>query len=140
MNEVKNLENLLSEKLGTDKKILNTQISKINAKGVGSLMLKVEVKVKDHNGKETQLHLVAKKIPELDYARKVFNIQETFKTEVEFYRTIIPVLKEFEEEESETNDLNYFAEFYGARFNLHGNSDEVDEDAVLLLEDLTVQG
>lgn len=137
--DIKNLDELLKVKLGPNKQIRNVDITKPPAKGVGSVMLKVKVTVQDGDNEE-ELNLVAKKIPDSELQRKIFNIQESFKKEVAFYREIVPILREFQEEENITDVLDSFAEFYGARFNLDENSELVDEDGVMLLDDLSVKG
>lgn len=137
---LKNLEELLAPKLGSNSKIKKIDISKTPPKGVGSVMLKVKVTVSDQNDKEKLLHLVAKKIPASEAARAGFDIQRTFKKEVAFYEVILPILKEFQKEADVTDILDNFAEFYGARFSLEGKTEVVDEDAVMLLEDLSVEG
>lgn len=137
--ELKNLNGLLKTKLGPNKQIKNFEITKPPAKGVGSLMLKVKVTVQDGD-KEEKLNIVAKKIPATERAREMFNIQDTFKKEVAFYREIVPILREFQEEEKITDVIDTFAEFYGARLNLDENSEIVDEDGVILLEDLSIKG
>lgn len=138
--DIIDIEKLLAPKLGPNKQITNVHISKPPPKGVGSVMLKVNLTVKDDNNKEEHLHLVAKKMPSSEFAKQVFNIQETFKKEIAFYQVIIPILKEFQKEENIDGVFDNFAEFYGARFNLDGNSEVVDENGVLLLEDLSVKG
>lgn len=140
MSELKNLEDLLAPKLGPNKKIINVEIDKPPSKGAGSVMLLIKLTVKDviENNHEV-VHLVAKKVPNSELARKAFKIQQSFQKEVAFYETIIPTLKSFQEEEGVVV-LDNFAEYYGARYNLHQKNNEVDEEAVLLLEDLTVKG
>lgn len=140
MDDIRNLDDLLAAKLGPNKKVINADISKPPPKGVGSVMLKVKVTVQDTDGNEEVLHLVAKKIPANESTREAFNIQKTFKKEVAFYEVILPILRDFQKEEGITDVLDNFAEFYGARYNLLGNSEVVDEDAVMLLEDLSVKG
>lgn len=133
MEEINRIEDVLL----LDKNITKLTIYKPPAKGVGSLMLKVTVSTKD---KEEDLHLVAKKVPLTEIARERFQIQTTFPKEVAFYNDILPALWKFQKEEGITEELDTFPKFYGARFNLHGQNQEVDQDAVLLLEDLSFQG
>lgn len=139
MSDLKKLENLLAPKLGPNKKILNVETVKSPSKGAGSVMLLLKLIVEDVEHNQEVLHLVAKKVPNSELARKAFKIQQSFQKEVAFYETIIPTLKSFQEEEGVVV-LDNFAEYYGARYNLHKKNNEVDEDAVLLLEDLSVKG
>lgn len=138
--DVKNLEEILSLKLGQNKKIDIVDITQPPAKGFGSLMLKVKVIVKDENNKEELLHLVAKKIPTAEASREYFDIQNTFKKEAAFYDIVVPILDEFQKAECIEDVLDNFAKFYGARFNLEGKSEVVDEDGVMLMEDLCIKG
>lgn len=140
MNELRNLDQLLAPKFGPNKKITNIEVSKPPQKGVGSLMLKAEVTVQDQSGSVEVVHLVCKKIPASEFLREGFDIQKTFKKEVAFYEEILPLVREFEKEERITDVMDSFAEFYGARFSLEGKSEVVNEDAVMLLEDLSVKG
>lgn len=138
--DVKNLDEILIPKLGPNNKIHITDITQPPSKGFGSLMLKVKVKVKDENDKEELLHLVAKKIPTAEQSRKYFDIQNTFKKEAAFYEIVVPILDKFQEEEGIEDLLDNFAKFYGARFSLESNSEIVDEDGVMLMEDLCIKG
>lgn len=140
MNDLRDLDKLLAPKLGPNRKIKNIDISRPPPKGVGGVMLKVKLLIEDQDGKEEVLHLVGKKIPEAESTRESFDIQRTFKKEVAFYDVILPILREFQKEEGITDVLDNFAEFYGARYNLGGKNGVVDEDAVMLLEDLSVKG
>lgn len=140
MNDLKNLDELLALKLGPTKKITNAEIVKAPSKGAGSVMLEVKLTVKDDDDKEEIIHLMAKKLPTSELARKAFNIEDSFRKEVAFYDTIIPILNYFQKEEGIVDVSDNFAEFYGSRYNIHGQGNEVDEHAVLLLEDLRVKG
>lgn len=140
MHAIRNLEEVLSKKLGPDKKISNVEVTTPPPKGVGSIMFKVKVTVQGENDQTQLLHLVAKTIPKSDSLKEAFDIQRTFKKEVAFYEVILPTLWKFQKEQGITDILDNFAEFFGARTNLHGNNDVVDEDAVILLEDVSVKG
>lgn len=139
MDDIKNLDELLAPKLGENTRIKHVNVSKPPQKGAGSVLLKVELTVQGQNGKEELIHLVAKKIPASEFSREMFNIQHTFKKEVAFYQVIIPILNDFQKEEG-VDLFDNVAELYGARYNLDGKNDIVDEDAVMLLEDLTAKG
>lgn len=139
MDDIKHIDELLSPKLGENRRIKQVNVSKPPQKGAGSVLLKVELTVQDQDGEEEALHLVAKKIPETEFKRDMFNIQHTFKKEVAFYQVILPILNDFQKEEG-IDVFDIFPEFYGARYNLHGKNDMVDEDAVMLLEDLGAKG
>lgn len=136
---LKNIERLLSKKLGPAKKITNVEITQPPQKGVGSLILKVKLTVLDEYNQEKKIHLITKKIPQCEYTQKMLKIQVTYKKEVRFYKDILPALREFEKEQGVVEVMDFFPEYYGARFNLEGKID-VNNDAELLLEDLSVQG
>lgn len=138
MNCLQHLDVLLAPKLGPNKRITNVDTSGTPPSGA-SAMLKVKVTVQNGDGSEEQLDLIAKRIPTTEFYRDVYNIQETFKKEVAFYEVIVPILKQFQEDEGIKDVFDNFPEFYGARRNLDGKSD-VDENAVMLLEDLCAKG
>ncbi|XP_028154596.2 uncharacterized protein LOC114348171 [Diabrotica virgifera virgifera] len=128
MDEIRDLEELL----GIKEEVRNVDITSLTAPGdnFGSLMLKVDVTLKDKI-----LHLVAKKIPQSVLYQKIFNIQVTYRKEVELYKSIVPILEEFAKKR-----LEFFPRYYASRYNLKDNDDVIDEDAVLVLENLAVLG
>uniref|UniRef100_V5G064 CHK kinase-like domain-containing protein n=1 Tax=Anoplophora glabripennis TaxID=217634 RepID=V5G064_ANOGL len=100
-------------------------------------MLKLDVTLKDESdGTEEELHAVAKMIPEQEFVRKIFNIQVTFKNEVAMYNVIAPTLRDFQRENGVNEVIDCFPELYGARLNLGEQNGNVDENAVLILENL----
>nr|CAI5854407.1 unnamed protein product [Callosobruchus analis] len=104
-------------------------------------MLKLDVILEDtNNGKQETMHLVAKKMPTLKMIQEIFNIQVTYKKEVAFYMKMVPALQEFQREMGVKNVINCFARCYGARISLNRDSDTVDEDAALILENLHSSG
>lgn len=137
--DVKQLEELLTSKLGTNRKIINARTSKNCIQGAGSIMLNIEVNHRNKHDEENVLHLVAKQISASEIAKQIFNFQVSFKKEVAFYEVIVPILKKFQNEKCPDYSLD-FAEFYGARYNLNGNKIKVDDDALLLLENLSDKG
>lgn len=137
--EIKNIERLMADKLGPKKKISNVEVTLPPQKGVGSLMLKAKVTVLDEYNDEKDLYLITKRIPPSEYTQKTYEIQVTYKKEVWFYLDVIPALRDFQIKEGVVDIIDYFADFFGARFNLEGKS-EVNHDAELLLEDLSVKG
>ncbi|XP_072393453.1 uncharacterized protein [Diabrotica undecimpunctata] len=137
---IKNLNGILKSVIGVSK-ITNTKITRLTAPGenYGSLMLKLDVTLKSDEHLETDLHLVAKKIPTSELFRENFNIQVTFKNEVAMYQTVVPILQSFQKESGVKNVFNCVPRFYGARINLDGGQ-QVDSDAVLILENLFANG
>lgn len=138
--DFKNLQALIAPKLDSGKKVTNIENTISELQGHGSVMIKLKVTVQDENEKEEHLYLVAKRVPEDDDVRKLFDIQVSFKKEVQFYEKILPALERFQKEEGVADISKLFAKFYGARFNLDGTSDVVDGNGILLLEDLCVRG
>ncbi|KAJ8977761.1 hypothetical protein NQ317_001125 [Molorchus minor] len=125
--KIRNLEEVLAKYLGPDKKIEHVAATAFGQKGEN---------YGNHN--EEELHGVAKTIPDNEISRKIFNIQVTCKNEIAMYDTITPTLQEFQREHGVKDIIDYLPDMYGARLNLDGKNEIVDEDAVLILENLTV--
>lgn len=136
--KIKKLEELVSQYIDDTKKIVETRVSRhvFASEAPGSTVLIIDVVLKDET-RYTQeiLSVVAKLLPERKFFQRVFNSKVTFKNEVTFYKTVIPVLESFLKESGVKETLDYFPKFYGARLNLEGDCDRVDEDAVLILEE-----
>lgn len=143
-SKIRNLASVLEHSLGSDFEILEQHTRILTAPGehYGSIMLAVDVKIKKMEKKEETLHLVAKLIPANEMLRIAFNIEVTFKKEVFAYLYSIPTLIEFQKEYNvpESRILDMFPKCYGARVSLDENKNEVDEDAVILFENLKLQG
>lgn len=139
---INNLNELLRSYIGPNKKIRHVEIQRLTPPGenFGSIMLKVDLDVQKNDGTEEKIYAVAKKIPSSEMFRKIFNIQVTFKNEMAFYTTILPTLREFQKECGVEDVLDCFADFYGARISLDEKSTVVDDDAVLMLENLSASG
>ncbi|KAJ8939871.1 hypothetical protein NQ314_010959 [Rhamnusium bicolor] len=109
----------------------------------GSVMLALDVKIKNLKGKEDTLNLVAKLIPTNAMLRLAFDIYVTFKKEVIAYTLSIPALVELQKEYSVPEEKiidDIFPKCYGARVSLDEKKDQVDEDGVLIFENLKLQG
>lgn len=143
-SKIRNLADVLEHSLGPDFEILEQQTRILTAPGehYGSIMLAVDVKIKRTEKKEETLHLVAKLIPANEMLRIAFNIEVTFKKEAFAYLHSIPALVEFQKEYNvpEGRLLDMFPKCYGARITLDKDKDQVDEDAVILFENLKLQG
>jgi hypothetical protein len=70
----------------------------------------------------------------------MFNIQETFKSEIAWYTTVIPTLKQFQKDHGVEKEIDFFQKFYGARISLDPTSDKVDLDGVMLTQNLKYLG
>lgn len=140
---IKNLENLLQPHIGEETKITDTKISSLTAPGdnYGSVILKLDITLqKNNNDPEEELNVIAKTIPRAELFQKIFNIQVTFKNEIAFYDVIVPTLKNFSLEYKVRYESELFPKFLGGRINLSNESDVVDEDGVILLENLNMAG
>lgn len=143
-SKVNNLRGLLSKSLGRSVEILEQKTSLLTAPGehYGSVMLALEVKIKNPEGKEETLNLVAKLIPVNEMLRLAFDIYVTFKKEVFAYSESIPALIALQQEYNVPKEkiIDIFPKCYGARVSLDENSNEVDEDGVLIFENLKLEG
>ncbi|XP_057666279.1 uncharacterized protein LOC130900005 [Diorhabda carinulata] len=140
--EIVQLEQLLNAQIGEGKKIVNSKVSPLTFPGenYGSEMLKVDVSIEAEDGTHEQIHLVAKLIPRNHFAKIVFNVQVSFMLETKFYEIIIPTLQKFQSKQGYENVIDSFPKFYCARNNLRIDSNIIDDDAVLVLENLKAKG
>ncbi|XP_072393193.1 uncharacterized protein [Diabrotica undecimpunctata] len=140
---IKDLNNLLKPVFGENVEIVDKTITNLTLPGENywSDMLKLQVttKNKDTNATSTE-HFVAKccmvdeKMPkELAAANS-----HMFKPEIAFYNEIIPTMQKFSKEHG-LKEVDFFPKLIIARYNLDGK-EEPDENAVLLLENLQVEG
>lgn len=110
----------------------------------GSTIFKVDAVVKkSRDDPEERLHLVAKMLPSSDFQRAIFDSPFSFKKEVFFYTDLMPFYRRLELElcpipEDPLFDL--VPEYYGSRLSMDPKVEEVDDDAVLLMENLRVRG
>lgn len=129
--------------LGKNVKIVRSNVQRLTQPGenYGSLMLSVDITVVDEeNYEETTHKVVAKMCPPNEWIQKMFNTPVTFKKEEGVYKEVSTVLKEFEKEYGLSGLTYYFPKYYGSRLSLNPDKNEVDNDAVLLLENLKVRG
>ncbi|KAF7279862.1 uncharacterized protein LOC143196387 [Rhynchophorus ferrugineus] len=144
--KVSDLEGLLRQSIAEDVQVVDEKTTLLTAPGehYGSVMLALQVKIKRGNGELQELPLVAKLIPANEMLRKAFDIPVTFKKEVFAYTESIPALVELQREYNvpdEDLQSNLFPKCYGGRLSLDENKNAtVDEDAVLIFENLKVQG
>ncbi|XP_066253266.1 uncharacterized protein [Euwallacea similis] len=138
-SEIPKLEDLLGFHLKGE--IVSQNVSRLTAPGenYGSLMLKVDIKVRNHDGKEEIINAVAKCVPPNKKMQEVFNTPVTFINEIGWYREAIPALKDLQREQG-AKVADYYTEIFGARISLEDNKKEVDDGGVLLLENLIHKG
>lgn len=140
---IENFEELLSQYTGSKKIILQTIVSNLNAPGENycSVMLKIDVTLQNlENGNKEILHTVAK--CRNRNLNQFFHQVETlqFRKEIDFYREVLPALQGFQREQDIGEVWNIFPKVFAARRNLDGVGEEIDEHAVILLENLKLQG
>ncbi|KAJ8936275.1 hypothetical protein NQ318_000153 [Aromia moschata] len=140
-DKIEKLEELLAQRIGENRKIVSTNITRLTAPGdnYGGLLLRVDVTLKNKDGKEEELNVVAKCIPVNLFFQMIFNIQVSVKKEIAFYDTVVPTLRQFQEEQGVENVMDFFPTIYGSRLNLNG-SDVVDENSAIILENLAKSG
>jgi len=139
--EVRDLQGLLSEAFGEEIEVIEQKSRFLTPPGehYGSLMLALDVTV-NKAGKEEVLNLVAKLLPASEMLRLAFDCGVTFKKEIDAYTKTIPALIKFQREHNvpENKILDIFPKCYGARMSI--KDEAVDDDAVLIFENLKVQG
>lgn len=145
-SKVNNVGELLGQTLKEKVEVLEEETTLLTAPGehYGSVMLALRVKIELTNkGTVEDLPLVAKLIPANEMLRVAFDIPVTFKKEVFAYKETIPALvalqKEYGVPEDHLQD-KLFPRCFGARLSVDENKNIVDEDAVLLFENLKIQG
>lgn len=140
--EIENLEELVSQYAGPDKIISDVQISPLLAPGENyfSTMLEVSLKLKHKTtGAEVPFHAVAKCVVGTNPGMPG-PMTFTYLNEVTFYKEIVPVVENFLRNEGMKGITEVIPKLYAVRPNLHGNNDEVDGHAVILLENLKKSG
>ncbi|KAK3928875.1 Alpha/beta hydrolase domain-containing protein aho-3 [Frankliniella fusca] len=108
----------------------------------GSTFLIVDAVFQDGAGATTRVPAVCKRLPPSEYLREVFNVKVSHPKEVNFYRKLVPALEALQAELGVPQDerIRCFPRLYGARVGGGKDPDEVDDDAILVLEDLSVAG
>lgn len=140
---IEKLDDLIYQYTGKEKTILNKTISNLTQPGDNycSLMLKIDVTLKNlHSNDEEMLYVVAKC---RNKGGNTFFDQISpfqFKKEIGFYTEIVPTLEQFQREQGSTEFYDIYPKVYAVRRNLHGNDDEIDENAVILMENLFEKG
>lgn len=138
-------EPLLKKVLGNDVKVVDFEVSNFikASEHYGSTIFKVKMSVlvgKDQIKKE--LNVVAKMLPPTDKQRWIFEAPFSFKKEVFFYEELIPMYQKLFANTStaEMRKFDVVAKFYGSRLSLDPERLEVDDDAVILMDNLKYKG
>lgn len=143
-NHIKKLDELIYSYTGRGKSVVKTDISELTLPGDNycSLMLKIDVTLKNLNNEEEEevLHVVAKcrNYRGNSFMDVISPLQ--FKKEIGFYTEVIPALEKFQREQGVQEIYDIFPKVLAFRKNLHGNDDEIDEHAVILMENLIEKG
>lgn len=143
--EIKKLEDVVNEYLDDRKAIIGKKISQFSAPGenYGGILMKADLTLRKKYDNELyedeELSLVIKTIPPTEYFQILFNTQVSVKVEIAFYEVIVPTLTAFQRKYgNDSNDL--YPKFYGGRISLDENSDRVDRDSIIVLENLKIEG
>ncbi|CAH0554097.1 unnamed protein product [Brassicogethes aeneus] len=139
MHTVKNLSQVI--RLEKNQEFLGYTAYSITKPGdnLGSLIFGIKIRVKNLETKKEEIVDAVVKTPAQDeLTRDIFNSEVTFRNEIEFYRNIMPMLTRFRHE-NDMDSSEYYVKYLGARLNLK-NTEEVDTNAVLLMENLAVRG
>ncbi|XP_001600905.2 uncharacterized protein LOC100116396 [Nasonia vitripennis] len=140
--ELRELESLLSKKLGDELRVVNHSVEPLLPPGenYGSSILKVHAVVKNtKDADEETLDLVAKMLPPTDLQRMIFESSTTFRKEAFLYEELMPSYQRLGQELGVVDAFDIVPEFYGARYSLKGKKD-FDDDAVILMQNLKVLG
>ncbi|XP_050304881.1 uncharacterized protein LOC126742293 [Anthonomus grandis grandis] len=123
-------------------KIIDKKITRLTAPGenYGSLMLKVDLIVQKDGEQEEVFHAVAKCVQPNKHMQEVFNTPTTFKNEIGWYEEAIPTLIQFQQDKGVEHVADYFMNLFGARVSVDPNSENVDDTAVILVENLIERG
>lgn len=144
---LRDLQGLLRESsLGKDVVVIDYQTSMLLPKGenYSSTMLKVDTLIKKtKDSPEEEMHLVAKMIPMDVFQTKHMKMTVSFKKEIFVIDTLGSAYRQLEVEAGvkEEDLLDIFPKFYAGRLTKSEETpDEVDADAVMLMENLKVHG
>ena len=141
--EVNNLAELVRPALGSDRQFVSYKAGNLlnSGENYGSLMLAVDFTVKNlKSGAEEQIQCVGKMCPPNDWLWDLFNVQATVKKEIAVYEVIVPTLQQFQRDAGLSWVVDSFAKCYGSRISLDPDSNAVDKDSIILLENLKAQG
>uniref|UniRef100_A0A6V7M1K9 CHK kinase-like domain-containing protein n=1 Tax=Bracon brevicornis TaxID=1563983 RepID=A0A6V7M1K9_9HYME len=139
---VRDLKGLLTQKFGENIEIVETKWKHLTDPGenFGSLILAVDVVIREANSTWRSLNLVIKLPPPSSYLLKLFNSPETFSKELIFYRDVSPIFLEVQRANGLTNgDASWLAaNYYGGRLGLVDHI--FDNQACIALENLNYSG
>lgn len=141
-NEIEKFSQLIQPKLKNGQRFVSAKSDKLLASGenYGSVMLRIEILIQNENGGTEILHCVAKTPPAPGLTWYIFDTKLTFKIEMIFYNTVVPILNEFGRSKGVEDLINFVPKYINGRISKDPTSNVVDKDAVILLENLVAEG
>lgn len=141
----RDLQSLLQKSIGEELTLLEFQAQNLLPKGenYASTVLKITATIqRNNNGPKEDLELVAKMIAATKFQRDNFNTTISFKKEIFIFEQLIPAYRQLQKEVEfgDSELLNIAPKIYGSRLSLDLDSQEADEDVILLMENLIVSG
>lgn len=146
VNVLHDLESLLKKSVGDRVLVIDYETSTLLPEGenYGSSILKVEANIKiTEDSSEEKLHLVAKILPTRELKNHHMKMSLVFKKEIFIFDKLVPAFREIEAESVSEDEklIDLFPKFYGGRLSRSEKEpDKINEDAVILLENLSVLG
>ncbi|XP_023245852.1 uncharacterized protein LOC106639834 [Copidosoma floridanum] len=142
---LRDLESLLRQSLGEQAQVVDYTTTLLLPKGenYASTILKVDAVVKrTKNSPEERLPLVAKMLPPTEFQRNMINATVAFKKEFFVFERLLNVYRQIEEEAGvrPEDQIDVLANFYGGRLTLNEGSEDADDDAAMLMENLNARG
>lgn len=144
LTEIKKIEEILL----LDKPLLKHRIlnSASPTKNGSSSVWTVDLRLKNEKNFEEKLEVIAKlglvaNTNGKDYTNgnAIGKTHQSFQNEVTFYKSIVPILKEFLKLQGAA-EINLFPLYYGGRLTLNPRTKDIDQDAVFFLENLKKSG
>ncbi|EDW04290.1 uncharacterized protein LOC6561916 [Drosophila grimshawi] len=108
----------------------------------GSVLISIRAQIKQPNGELFAKRLVAKVPPTDPKYWQFIQPERTCLAENAVYEKLAPAIKALEEEAGIPQEAQFdgFARYFGSRISLKPNSSQVDNDAILVLDDLRYSG
>ncbi|CAG9833656.1 unnamed protein product [Diabrotica balteata] len=138
---IEDLEGVLHRHLGPERRIVSNDITNLIPPGenFGGEVLKVDITIEDRKTRSHKvLHVVAKRISERETSQRFFNVQKTFKGEIDFYEKIMPTLQKYQKSCGCEEVINCFADIYGSFQNIDRYLGCNRNEAELILKDLAM--
>lgn len=138
MERIKNFDDLLKNFVGSNRSIVDTTVTNLTIPGENYMsdIVKIHLKLKNNDTDVTEdVHLVAKLVVTTDFLGTTANLT---KNEILFYEKVVPALESFQERNG-VKFSRFVPKYIAGRNNLNG-SDVADQDAVIVLEDLSEHG